>query len=424
MATIKLTETTLAALASPTDAAQAYYWDDEIHGFGVVIGRTGHRKFMVRGRVNGVLKKAPIGVFGQPRDSDGHVWTVRLARIEARKKLGEMAGGKEPISRRAAAGPTLQEGLDLHVKNMKKRGCSDRSTGTIESEVPRLLARWLDRPIAELTGAALANLHGELTDGGKKYLANRIVAQVSAIWNALDRVHELAGRNPARAVTRNRYTPSRKRVADDGMPEWLAKVQGLENPIRRDLQMFCLFTGMRSEAARHVRWEHIDEERAALVVPKPKGGEAKAFTLPLPQTIVDMLAERKRGNKDKMGPWKGDGGWVFPSLSRDQKHVQPIAESKEYRQKGRRGPKEQILPGLHTLRRTYLSVAAEAGVSELDRHVLANHAFGRQTVNATYIEQAFDHLAECQGKIEAALWARLKPDPKAKRGTRHLRSVS
>ncbi|MCX5742625.1 MAG: hypothetical protein NT062_09035, partial [Proteobacteria bacterium] len=47
---------------------------------------------------------------------------------------------------------------------------------------------------------------------------------------------------------RNRYVPNRERV-DDLVP-WWALVQTL-SPVRRDLQTFCLFTGMRSEAARN-----------------------------------------------------------------------------------------------------------------------------------------------------------------------------
>jgi integrase len=413
MATIKLTEKSLASLPAPTDEAQAYYWDDDRHGFGVVVGRTGRKTIVVRGRANGALRKATIGVFGAPRDSAGHTWTVQLAWLEARKLLGQMAEGKTPAPsvQRRAAGPTLRDGLELHVANMRKRECSERSISTIESEVPRLLEAWMDRPVAELTGADLVGLHDTLTSEGKKYLANLIVAQVSAVWNALDRVHELAGRNPARAVTRNRYTPSRERVADGDMSAWWTKVQALPSPVRRDLQTFCLFTGMRSEAARYVRWEHVAEKRGALTVPKPKGGEKRAFKLPLPKTVLEMLVRRRRENRDLMGPYGGDHGWVFPSLSRDAPFtVQPVAEPKEYKLDPETKRKVSHLPGLHTLRRTYLSVAAEAGVSDLDRHVLANHAYGRQSVNATYIEQAFEHLAGEQAKIEAALWKRLEPN--------------
>jgi integrase len=413
MPTQKLTEQTITTLSIPSGAVREYYWDTERPGFGVVVGHK-QRTFVVRGRVAGKLVKRTIGVAGAPRP-DGHLWTVRLARLRAVELLGEFAGGKAPEVKANAAGPTLQDALDLHLRNMRKEGCSARSIETIETEIPRLLARWMERPIGELRGVDLVELHDRLSDEGKPYLANRIVAQVSAVWNTLDRVHELPGRNPARAVVRNRYTPSRERVAADGLPSWYAKVLALPSPVRRDLQLFCLFTGMRSEAARHVRWEHVDEGRAALVVPKPKGGEERAFTLPLPKSVLEMLEKRKRGNRDQFGPYGGDGGWVFPSLTREAPfEVQPIAEPKEYRTDPTTKKKTQHLPGLHTLRRTYLSVAAEAGVSELDRHVLANHAFGRQNVNATYIEQAFEHLAGEQAKIEAALWARLTPPPSPK----------
>ena len=94
MATFKLTEATLATRCTPPgDAAQAYYWDTEQRGFGVIVGRTGRKTFVVRGRANGRLVKATIGAAGTPRDSDGHTWTVRLARIEAMKLLGAIASG-------------------------------------------------------------------------------------------------------------------------------------------------------------------------------------------------------------------------------------------------------------------------------------------------------------------------------------------
>src|SRR5690348_2019031 len=81
--TIKLTEQTLATLPTPgpNDPPQIYRWDTRDHGFGVVIGRTGRRTFVWRGRVAGQLRKVTIGVAGQPR-KDGHPWTVQLARDE------------------------------------------------------------------------------------------------------------------------------------------------------------------------------------------------------------------------------------------------------------------------------------------------------------------------------------------------------
>lgn len=412
MATIRLNEKTLAALPAPTDAPQAYWWDTELRGLGVVVGRTGQKTLVVRGRVGGKLIKRTIGIAGRPRDEDGHAWTVQLARVEARKVLGTMAGGTTPVTARASTGPTLREGVALHAANMRKRQKSERSIKVLEDETDRHLSTWLDRPIVEMRGADLAAIHDDLSERVGKYVANRVVAHVSAVWNSLDVRHELPGRNPARAVELNGYTPKRERI-EDTMPlaDWYATVKGL-SPVRRDLRLFALLTAMRDEAASKVRWEHVDWKRSALIVPKPKGGESKAFELPLPASMVTMLRARQRENRDLFGPLGGDQGWAFPTVTRDGKRVIPVAETKETRM-GDDGKRVQILPGMHCSRRTYLSVAAEAGVSELDRSTLANHSFGRQSVNQTYIRQAFDHLAECQATIERALWAKLKP--KAKR---------
>ena len=430
--TVDINERFLEGFKLAHGEERARRWDSKLPGFGVVIGKR-RISFVVFRRVKGEANKSNVTLGhwapGKLRAADAglraRTMTVANARDAAIQTLGQMRSGVDPNASGADSpgGPTLGDGLDLHVSNMRKENASPRSIGTIESEVPRLLGEWMDRPIAELKGSHLIELHNRLTDDDKPYLANRIVAQVSAVWNSLDRASDdgLPGRNPSRAVTRNAYTPSRERV--DDLAAWHGKVQSMENGVRRDLQMFALFTGMRSEAARHARWEHIDWNRSALIVPRPKGGEARAFELPLPKTIVDALRARQRDNRDVFRPYGGDAGFVFPSLTRSSPYeVIPIAEAKEYRQSGGRGgPKERYLPGLHTLRRTYLSVAAECGISELDRSTLVNHSYGRHSVNETYIKQHFGHLAECQATIERALWSRIKG--KSKRTTRARRAA-
>lgn len=431
MPTLRLLDSNLTTLAIPPGRDREYFWDTERPGFGVVVGHK-QRTFVVRGRVNGTgeLVKRTIGVAGKPRP-DGHLWTVRLARIAATEALGRMAGGAKPEpERRTSSGPTLRSALDLHVSEMRKAQCAERSIETIESEIPRLLGEHMDRPIADIKRSTLRELHDRLVADGKPFLARRIKAQVSAVWNTLEGASDegLGSPNPASGWKAAPYVPSRERLDAQGLPAWYAKVQAL-SPVRRDLQLFCLFTGMRSEAARSVRWEHVnvtskairvgdvDVPASALYVAKPKGGEERAFVLPLPATVVTMLKERRKQNADIFGPHGGDAGYAFPSLTRAAPfEVQPLAEPKEYRI-DEAGKRAQHLPGLHVLRRTYLAVAQESGVTELDRSVLANHTYGRKSVNETYIKQAFAHLASEQSKIEAALWARLKPEQKrGKRG--------
>ncbi|MBZ0235220.1 MAG: integrase arm-type DNA-binding domain-containing protein [Deltaproteobacteria bacterium] len=433
MATIKLTEKSLEKFPLPVDVAQAYAWDTEVTGFGAVIGKTGVITFVARGRVagKGERTKVKIGIAGRADGrTDNRVWNVGLARQAAKEILGSLAAGENPNAEKRARldGPTLRDGLELHVSNMRADNCSQSSIDTITSEVEARLGRWLDRPLVELRGSDLRAIHAKITAEGKKHLANRIVRHVSAVWNTLDNASDdgLPGKNPARKVKRHAYVPRRKVIED--LPAWYAKVQTL-SPVRRDLQLFALCTGMRDHAACHVRWEHVDLDRGLLFVPRPKGGEKRAFTLPLAPGVVRMLRARREENGILFAPYGGDHGWAFPSLSRKGAEVGsrthgrdesapiatviPVAESKERRRDPATGKMALYLPGLHTLRRTFLTVATEIGISELDRHVLANHAFGTANVNATYIAQSLDHLAGCAARIEAALWDRMGAKPRA-----------
>ena len=59
MATEKLTEKSLPKLALPTNgAAQAYYWDEDLKGFGLVVGKTGQKTFVVYAWVAGRTRRA------------------------------------------------------------------------------------------------------------------------------------------------------------------------------------------------------------------------------------------------------------------------------------------------------------------------------------------------------------------------------
>ena len=83
---LKLTEKSVAAIATPLDAAQTYVWDADLHGFGVVVGKRS-RTFVVRSRVGGSLVKRTIGQLGQPRVEG------RLAADEGDLRV---PGGQEP----------------------------------------------------------------------------------------------------------------------------------------------------------------------------------------------------------------------------------------------------------------------------------------------------------------------------------------
>lgn len=424
MATIKLNELTLASIKPPSDVAQAYYWDQEVPGFGVVVGRTGIKTFVARSRVNGQKVKTTIGIAGRVRD-DGHEWTVKLARKKAKDVLAKMASGLNPNSgkneRRDA--PTLREGLALHVGEMKDSGKREMSIKTVEYDVPRLLSAWMDRPLSDLTVETVQRIKEK--NKKHKTQTNRLLAHISAIWNTTRRLRRstFSGDNPVGRLGVQKFSldPEQPRIEEEDMPEWLRRVELLSNPIRRDLQLTALFTGMRTENVRNIRWESVDWERGGLFVPRSK---TTPFTIPVSTTVVEILKRRRAGNDVVFEKHGGDHGWVFPSLS-DDEDVIAVPECKERRYdtvappwtkagptRGKykpTGKRVLYLPGFHTLRRTFLSVAHECGVTKLDQHLLSNHAFGGRDVHDDYVRQAFPHLRQLVDKIDTALWLRLRP---------------
>jgi hypothetical protein len=114
-----------------------------------------------------------------------------------------------------------------------------------------------------------------------------------------------------------------------------------------------------------------------------------------------------------------DGGWCFPGIGKDGK-VDAISD---LRQKvgGKAGRSGDRLPveDVHSLRRTWESIANDEGISELDQHVLSNHSFGSHNVNATYISQHIGHLAACAEKIDAGITRRINGTPGSGRKDRH-----
>lgn len=417
------------------DAIRQRYWDTTLPGFGVIVGRR-FATFVVQTRVHGKQRLFKIGRHGRPGAGDDHaeIWTVTRARKEAMRLLGAAQSGVDLVTERAAEratsseGPTLRDAFAAHLAKLRKKGRSEATAATLEKSMAYVEA-WLDRPITELTGQALVALHDQIKQQAKPRanarndkgapLANRVVTNIGTVWQTLNK--QLAGAlgnwNPAKSVDKDKLKPKRTRV--DDLPAWLASVERMRNPIQRDGLLFALFTGLRSEDVRTVRFENVDEVARTLRLPDPKGGEERAFTIPLPKTCLEIIERRRAGNRHQLAG-VDDGGWTFPTID-SAGNVGPIGDLRQQVHYEATGKHSRLpIEDVHTLRRTYLSVASEAGIGELDQRVLSNHAFGSQDVHESYISQHIDHLAACQDRIEAALWQRLKPTPKRSRGKLHV----
>lgn len=454
MATLKLTEKSVAALGAPTDVAQAYYWDEtpNSRGFGVVVGRTGRKTFVVRARVagKGDPVKHTLGVFGAP-SAEGRPFTVQDARLAARKIIGQMNNGTPPVPRTRSIGPTLQEALDFHVGKMERgenrRGkvCSPRSIATLRGAVELHLADWLERPLLDLTADALDDVRTAIEDEAERVegsnpsnppgraVANRLLANVSAIWRSWHKRHGLPLSCPVERLTPGALKPRDNRIANEDLPSWHAKVLAMENPVRRDLQLVALFTGVRTDGVRSLRWDDVDFDDELIQIARTKGD--RPYTVPMTASVREILERRRKENRLLFTGPKGDHGFVFPSTARDGKTVQPVAEVKERRvardAKGRTKKdedgnpiRETYLPGIQACRKTYNSVAIEVGVPREIRERLMNHeGRGVNVKSYGFAEAEWTTARDWADQIEAGLLARIRGE--SKRGRRgKLKAVS
>jgi integrase len=426
-------------------ATRFRYWDSSLPGFGVVLGRSS-ATFIARARVSGRQRDVTIGRHGRPGagEDNSDRWTEARARREAMRVLGTMANGEDPAK---AVAPTLRDAYDAHVARLTKlvKG-GKRSQATIDTllKSQRYVEDWLDRPIVDLRGADLAVLHTKIKAqasprGGSKNekgasLANRVITNLSTVWNTLNKKLEgaLGNWNPAKSVDKDALQPKRVRISTEDLPRWYAQVQTMRNAIQQDGLVFALFTGLRSEDVRSARFEKVDLAQKTLRLPDPKGGPDAAFTIPLPDVCVEIVQRRRKENERVLG--KPDGGWIFPGLDRNGEPG-PISDLRQQVHRAiakpsdadadrvehvhERFPREDV----HTLRRTWESVGHEAGVSDLDLRVLSNHTFASRDVHEIYIAQHLAHLMSCVRRIERALWQRIRDEVK-KPPVRRTRSRS
>lgn len=379
MATLKLTKSIIDSLPL-TAAGQRVYMDTELKGFGVVVGRTS-KTFIAQKDIMGRTRRVSIGKMG--------TWTPDEARREARDLLVDMDKGKDPMAikrEEKAREITLKEACAVHVERLKRQ---ERAEGTIadyDYYLGAMFKDWLNRSIQSFNRSEVRERHTRLVAKHGPYSGNKAMKCLRAIFNTMLKEHDGLQVNPTIAVNWCKERRRQEPVAPDKLEDWYAKVQTIINPVRRDLQLFTLFTGLRRADVASIRWADLDLKKGSLHRPLPKGGASRSFTIPLPDVCLEILKQRKQGN----GPWFGaDCPWVFPTFNKAGEVTHVVMPYED-----RLG-----LPTPHRLRDTYTTAANAAGLSPYDIDVLTNHRPPQGSVTSGYIRQDFAHLQTQQQRV-------------------------
>jgi len=399
---VKLTETFLRNIPTPEPSVKRLYLDTERRGFALSVTR-GAKSYIVIRRVPGHKQvRFKFGTVGE--------MPVAEARRKAEGILARMAVGENPVAERRAAraeerrekvrGITLRAAAALALGTLKAKGRSPRTLEAFGRPLEMYLADWMDRPLAEITRADVRRRHQHLASeiARGKYLgtgarakgrrrgpesgrasANALFRTFRSIYNRALREHPELPSNPCVNVDWFSVKSQRAAIPMTALADWYARAMKIENPVRRDYLLFVLFSGLRRESAATMRWTDVDWENRALRVPRPKGGEERAFVLPLSDFLVEILQRRRAEHSKVCGENKKMLPWVWPAESASGH----IAEPRE----------DALGTGIHDLRRTFITAATHwLKLPTYDVKLLVNHALPREDVTAGYVSPSVEQL--------------------------------
>jgi integrase len=329
------------------------------------------------------------------------------AREWAKDIIRAMERGEDPTELRTSC--TLRAALEKHLKGMQNRGASPASLRSLRYNVEHYAGALLDRDLASIERRELEQLHDAISERGK-YVANTTLRQVQTLFNTARKKMGFDHLDKEVTAAVDYHKQERRRDPVPDLASWWDAVEGIRNTVRRDLWWFVLFTGLRRDDAKTVRWEHVDFDNGTIHRPKPKGGTDRAFTVPVSKFVLDLLRNRQAENSKLVG---ADDGWVFPAVVRRNgrvvvTHVVEVKEQVYYRdadgkQRKRAHP---VMRSAHRLRDTFASVARDAGVDWLALKVLMNHALPSGDVTAGYVLPGLHGLRTAAEKVASLLLKR------------------
>jgi integrase len=362
--------------------------DSELPGFFVLVGKR-RKTFMAQGEfwrdgVREFTAQVKLGDFGE--------MTTRQARGKAKAALGSIAKGQRPgeAPKIKPGSITLRQAWERYRDaHMKRKG---RNSGTIEGyrdHMERLFKDWLDNPLARLGRQPhlVVERHEKLSKENGPYIANGSMRSLRAVYNHARKSNpDLLAVNPVSAIDWNKEHRRNTGMGPNDISGWLRELYAMDNPLRQEFHLFTLFSGSRPTALKKIRFEHVDLRRRIIHIPRPKGGEEKAFDIPLSRPMIRSIIRAIRWGRILYSAQATP--WLFPADS-EPGH---LVEHKEER---------NILSKWgNDLRQSYRTLAQAAGVSELDIHLLMNHSL--PGVNAGYITRdrlLRDHLRQQQQRI-------------------------
>ncbi len=321
----KLTDTYVKKLP-PAVAGTEKCWDNEIKGLVLFVGKRS-KTWYYQKDVGGQTKRILIGRYP--------VISAAAARQTALGFALEMSRGAGKHIQIGA--PTLLMATEAYLARPKLRSNAHKEGTRQQFELH--LKDWLNLPLGEISKSMAVQRHREMAKIPSG--ANHILKAFRTVWNHARRTYDLP-ESPTNAIEWYEERPDGRIIEE--LSAWQTRVETLSNPIHKAFFELILYTGFRKTEALTLEWKHVHADRIHLPVTK----NGRSFDLPIVRRHHSILA-----------PLQGlSRNWVFPSPKSPTGHV---------------GAPTRIEWSPHAHRRTFATVAMEAGILEEVVGRLLNH---------------------------------------------------
>jgi integrase len=273
---------------------------------------------------------------------------IEEARRAALQEAAKVASGRPQPGAHTAI--TLNDATADYIESLKVRG---KKSARFVASLMRihLLPDFGRFTLAELSDApALLRDHHLKISRHKPVAANRVMSILSAVYRHAARLdRSLPPASPISAVRMNKEEPKQSAMPFDQFPSWRVQVEALP-PIRRAYHLLLLLTGMRGGEAQRLQWSDVNLRTRSITVHATK--VEKTYSVPMTSAIMSALKLARPMRE----------GLIFAGA---RKWSDPLPF------KG------------HDLRHTFINVAHDLGVNEIQVRLLVGHSLSG--VHASYL---------------------------------------
>jgi integrase len=381
----KLTKTFVDEL-DLLEQGQQLYWDTELPGFGLRVGKE-RKTFFAEAKVNRKTVRYTIGIY--PR------MFPEVARDVAKDVLRDMEKGLDPRKKDLPA-PALE---DAYKKFKESRQLAPRTVYDYDRYLRLHFGGWRTKAINEITPAMVSKRHLELQ---KKHGAAQANAGMRCLRSLLyfsqaEYGENILPSNPVKTLGDKRQwfreMPRQNVIRATDLPAWFKAALALKNDKTsqdretvRDLLLIFLFLGLRRAEALNLKWANVDLSGKTLTIVKTKNYESKV--LPIGPYIAALLHQRFLVS--------GGSVWVFPSSINPKNHL--IEPRKALREVNRVCG---VMHTLHDLRRSFATFLESLDVSVYAARKLMGHKAGSADVMGRhYVVTDVERLRPAVNKME------------------------